>query len=120
MGGWVLRCDGRQLLGWMGMKNGRCRAYTCHFLFQNLSAYSCDQSLQPVAQFSFLTSVMMISTAPGLHLSVLTVASVMAFASSRFCSTVRPSKSGILMVGLVVPMSGVQENSIEESECDYI
>ncbi len=47
---------------------------------------------------------MMMSTAEGLHFRVFTVASVMAFASSRFCSMVRPSKSWMLMVGISVPV----------------
>src|SRR5690606_9064501 len=61
-----------------------------------------DQSLPPVAQSSRLTSCRMISTDSGLEPSVATVASVMALTNARFCSTVRPSKSWTLMVGMLI------------------
>jgi hypothetical protein len=60
------------------------------------------QSLPPVAQLSRLTSWMMMSTLPGAQPRLLQVASVTASTKARFCSTLRPSNSCTLMVGMAV------------------
>jgi hypothetical protein len=71
-------------------------------IMQSLGAYS-DQSLPPVAQFSRLTSVMMMSTDSGLESSVWQVTSVIALTKAFFCSSVRPSNNWTLMVGMGFP-----------------